>query len=177
MTRSEFFGKCLRWACRSLGLALFFTPLGGTFAASPLKAYTGDNATFVTSTLDGTPYDLADHRGEAVLVNFWATWCPPCVEELPSMQQLAELLEEEPFALIIINMGEEPRVVASFVDKLDLDLTVLIDTDGTVTRDWGVFAYPSTFLVDPDGKITHVSYGEADWTDPKIVSIIEATLP
>jgi len=92
------------------------------------------------------------------------------------MQQLAERLAAEPFTLVTINVGEEPQVVANFVDSLDLDLTVLIDTDGTITRDWGVFAYPSTFLVDPDGHITHVRYGEAVWTDPEIVSIIEAAL-
>ena len=176
MNRSGGLGANRRRARYGLWLVLSAASLGA-LAAPPLKPYAGDEASFVAPTLAGEPYDLAAHRGEVVLVNFWATWCPPCIKEMPSMAALAERLADEPFALVAINMGEEPAAVAAFVDALGLELTVLIDTDGTVTREWGVFAYPSTFLVDPDGHITHARYGEADWTDPEIVAIIESALP
>lgn len=161
---------------RWLWLFLSVAPLGA-LAAPALKPYAGEQATFVLPTLAGEPYALAKHRGEAVLVNFWATWCPPCVKEMPSLERLAERLAGEPFALVTINLGETPDVVAAFVEAHDLELTVLIDADGAASRNWGVFAYPSTFLVDPDGRITHVRYGEAEWNDPAIVSMIESVLP
>ena len=159
-----------------LWLFLSLAPLAA-LAAPTLKPYAGEQATFVLPTLAGEPYALTEHRGKAVLVNFWATWCPPCVKEMPSLQRLAERLAAEPFALVTINLGETPDVVAAFVEAHDLELTVLLDADGAAGRDWGVFAYPSTFLVDPDGRITHVRYGEADWNDPAIVSVIESVLP
>lgn len=147
-------------------------------SAGQLVRYVGDSLPpFTLSDTDGELHAIPDYFGNVILVNFWATWCAPCIREMPSMERLAERLAESPFTLLAVNAGEEPDVVNPFLERLELDLTVLLDQDGTAGRDWGVFAYPTTVLLDPDGKATWIVRGEFDWESPAAIAAISSMLP
>ena len=162
--------------------ALFMVTLaspGGAAIAQALKEFTGDlqPTAFVLDDLLGNPHALNDYRGQVVLLNFWATWCPPCVHEMPSMQQLSVKMTGKPFSIIAVNLAEEAGVIKSFLERMEIDFTIVLDRDGVVSRDWQVFAYPSSFLLDSSGQISHVRYGEADWSSSDTISLIESMLP
>lgn len=128
--------------------------------------------------LAGVHRALADHKGQVVVVNFWATWCPPCIKELPSMQALWEMHEGPSFAMLAINVGENADEVELFVESFDspIDFSILLDSDLDVARRWKVVAMPTTFVIDKSGAVVYRALGERDWTQPEIVNAIEALL-
>ena len=113
--------------------------------------------------LQGQPWELAALRGRAVLINFWATWCAPCKEEMPTLQTLAEL-EGERLAVLAVNVREPLPRVRRYVQSAGLTLTVLPDPRGDITRDWGMTVFPSTVLIDASGRPRQVITGAVDWT-------------
>ena len=128
-------------------------------------------------TLDGQPLALADLRGKVVLVNFWATWCEPCVEEMPSLQRLRDRLGAARCEVLAVNYQEgEPRIRA-FLQKVPLDLPIVRDTDGGVARAWKVRIFPTTFVVDADQSIRYLLTGGLDWAEPAVERRIRALLP
>lgn len=144
-----------------------------------LKPWTGANPAppIELKTLDGQPFTLEQMRGKVVLVNFWATWCEPCVEEMPSMQKLRARLAGKPFEVIAVNHQEgEPRI-RGFLKKVPLDFPIVRDTDGAVTRGWQARIFPSSYLVDAEGKIRYVLAGATDWAAPDAVKTVESLLP
>ena len=128
---------------------------------------------------EGEPVALAERRGRVVMLNFWATWCGPCIEELPSLDRLATALADEPFELIAVNMGDSPEALGAFLDRLGLDpgFTIALDVDGDVTREWGLFAYPTTVLLDAEGRAVRVRYGATDWDAPEVIELIRSLMP
>lgn len=157
-------------------------PMGPTVtAAAPpdgarrLAPYRGDPVPppLDLPDLQGRLQRLADHRGRVLLINFWASWCPPCVHEMPSMQRLARRLEGRPFEILAVNLGEAPQTVAAFVETLGLDFPVLLDADGSALRDWKIFAYPTSFLLDKQGRIRYALFGAVDWLEPETLARIE----
>ena len=113
--------------------------------------------------LSGKAWDLATLRGRAVLINFWATWCAPCKEEMPTLQTLADL-EGDGLAVLAVNVREPlPRVVR-YVQQAGLSFTVLPDPRGDITRAWGMTVFPTTVLVDTQGRPQRVVSGAVDWT-------------
>ena len=127
-------------------------------------------------TPEGAPYSLQQLRGKVVLVNFWATWCEPCIAEMPALQRLHDQLAAEGFAVLAVNYQEGPARINSFIQKLKLTLPVVRDTDGSVARSWGARVFPANYLVDRGGNIRHSMSGAADWTSPALVSTIRALL-
>lgn len=120
---------------------------------------------------------LDDLRGQVVLVNFWASWCPPCVHEMPSMEQLAGQLKGRPFRMIAVNMAEDPDTVRHFLEeRVRFTQPVLLDRDGKALRDWKVFAFPTTYLLDHRGRIRYGVYGAVDWMAPEQRQVIERLL-
>lgn len=121
--------------------------------------------------LDGRTQRLSLQRGKVVLVNFWATWCPPCRKELPSMQRLWEQLKTEPFAMHAIDIGETEEQILPFIFSTGTELTfpILLDRDTALLRQWPVIAIPTTFVVDKHGRIAYRSVGGREWDDPKLV--------
>ena len=122
----------------------------------------------------GELVSLEDYRDKVVLVNFWATWCPPCVHELPSMQSLRDALDGQPFEILALNMGEDPAMVGKFLDRFGTKLTfpILLHADRQVAIDWNVRAMPTTMLVDKKGKLVSVVKGARTWDSEEVVNAI-----
>ena len=127
--------------------------------------------------LAGRTHTLADYRGQVVLVNFWATWCEPCREEMPSMQRLRERLAARPFTILAVNYGESEIRASDFVKRSALDLTVLLDPGQAAARAWRVRILPASVLVGPDGRARYAVIGEIDWMSADAVATVERLLP
>jgi len=126
--------------------------------------------------LDGRTQDLAQLRGRVVLVNFWASWCPPCVREMPSMQRLQEKLAGRPFTILAVNMAEPDQAVRAFLSKMKVDFPVPLDRDGAVLKRWKVFVFPTSFVLDTQGNIRLGVFGEVEWDSPEVMEKVVGLL-
>ena len=111
-----------------------------------------------------------NYKGKVTVVNFWATWCPPCVEEIPSLNNLRKEMKGKPFELISVNYAEDRQRVEKFLRQVNVDFPVLLDETGRVSADWNVLVYPSTFVISPKGKITHGVNGAILWDSPEVIT-------
>ena len=118
---------------------------------------------------DGKTVSLNDFRGKVVLLNIWATWCPPCVEEIPSLNRLKQEMQGNKFQLISINYAESPQHIREFMRKVAVDFPVLVDPDGKLSAQWKVVAFPSTFVIGPDGNIHYGVNAAIHWDAPEVV--------
>ena len=159
----------------SLLLALCGLMLGaGAAHGGELKPWTG-GATPPLALKDpaGKAHDLAAYRGKVVLVNFWATWCAPCREEMPSMQALRERLAGKGFEVLAVNLMESEEKITAFRESELIDLPVLMDRDGAAAKRWKVRMLPISFVIDRQGAIRYQLVGEANWTGPDVAPVIE----
>jgi peroxiredoxin len=141
------------------------------FAAGGLVPWNGGAApALALQDLAGREVRLADLRGRTVVVNFWATWCAPCVAEMPSLQALHESLADDGVRVLAVNMQENPSRVRAFVERLALTFTVVRDPDGRTGRAWGARALPTSFVIAPDGRVALVAMGEVDWAERETVA-------
>ena len=129
---------------------------------------------FELSDLDGDRHRLSDYRGRVVIVNFWATWCPPCRAEMPSMQSAWEQLEHEGIMMLGIDVGEDEDTIFQFTADYPVDFPLLLDLDSQVTAQWPVRGLPTTFIVDPQGNIVYRAIGSREWDDPELLAQIRA---
>lgn len=127
--------------------------------------------------LDGRVHRLADYRGKVVLVNFWATWCVPCRDEMPSIQRLKEKLAGKPFEVLAVNLDEPEARVRKFLTQMKVDFTVLLDPEKKAARAWNARVLPASFVVGPDGGIRYSLVGDLDWADDRVVSRVAELLP
>jgi len=118
-------------------------------------------------------HTLQDYRGRVVLVNFWASWCGPCVVEMPSMQRLQNAMTGKPFTLLAVNVEESPGTVWKFAARVGIHFPLLLDREGQAAYDWGIDLYPTSFLIDPQGRVQYVAYGPRKWDDPEMIQAIE----
>ena len=128
--------------------------------------------------LDGRTHDLAALRGKVVLVNFWATWCPPCRREMPSMQRLKDALAGEAFEVLAVDVGEDSDTIHAFTSQLDATLAfpILLDTRSRAMQAWKVAGLPTTYLVDKQGRIVASAIGGREFEHPEMVAAIRALL-
>ncbi|MCW8919780.1 MAG: TlpA family protein disulfide reductase [Gammaproteobacteria bacterium] len=133
---------------------------------------------FTLRDADGESYRLSALRGQPVIVNFWATWCPPCREEMPSMQRAWESLQPQGVVLLAINVGESADTIFQFTGNTQLDFPILLDEDGTVSEAWPLKGLPTTFVIDPQGRIVYSAIGGREWDDPKLLQpVLELRRP
>ena len=133
---------------------------------------------FTLPDLDGKPVKLSAYRGRVVLVNFWATWCPPCRREMPSMERLSLRLKDQPFVILAVNQQEEADQVFAFTGQLDPAPTfpILFDRNSAVSHAWDVLGLPSSFIVDKQGRVVYRAMGGRDFDHPEIEQTIRALL-
>jgi thiol-disulfide isomerase/thioredoxin len=143
--------------------------------AGQLEPYKGLAQTPALSLEDlgHKPHRLQNFRGQVVLVNFWASWCGPCVMEMPSLQRLQKAMTGKPFTLLAVNVEESSGTVWKFAAKVGIKFPLLLDRDGQTATDWGIDIYPTSFLIDPQGHVQYVAYGPRDWDDPEMIQVIE----
>jgi thiol-disulfide isomerase/thioredoxin len=127
----------------------------------------------VLRDLAGHEVDLKSLQGRVVLVNFWATWCEPCIAEMPSIQRLQTQLDGKPFAVLAVNYAESSAKVQAWLAKSKLSLHVLLDPDNKASDDWGARGLPMTFLVDAGGHLRYQTFGERDWSAPASAGVVE----
>jgi thiol-disulfide isomerase/thioredoxin len=121
----------------------------------------------------GARHTLEESLGRVTLVNFWATWCPPCVHEIPSMNRLAGDYRDDEFAIVSINFKEDADHIMSFMEEVQVDFPVLMDLDGAIAAEWRVFAFPSSFLLDREGRIRYSVNSAIEWDTDEIREVID----
>lgn len=151
----------------------------GPVQAGELMKYEGEALPeFSLSDMQGNQHSLSDYRGKVVMVNFWATYCGPCIKEMPSMQRLKEKLSGKPFAILAVDMAEEKSAVERFLQKHDIkvDFPILLNPEGDVVENWMITAVPTTFIVDPQGKIRYALFGGIEWDKPDVIETINGLM-
>jgi len=131
---------------------------------------------FNLADLKGASHTLSEYRGKVVLVNFWASWCVPCVTEMPGMQRLQQALEDQPFEILAINVSESENRVREFIKRMNLNLRILLDSNGEVFRAWNGKVLPTSYLLDGSGRIRYRVVGPMEWDSEEARKIIEVLI-
>jgi thiol-disulfide isomerase/thioredoxin len=142
--------------------------------AQAWKPWDGPTPDLRARTLEGRELRLPDYAGRTVLVNFWATWCVPCVAEMPSLERLRRKLAPERVEVVAVNFQENAARIQPFVERLGVTFPIVRDHDGTLRTAWRVGVFPSTYVIGPDQRVRFVAVGEVDWDNPDVESRIRA---
>lgn len=128
--------------------------------------------------VDGANLRLSELRGKVVVVNFWATWCPPCRREMPALERLNQLMRGQPFAIVGIDAGEELEDVLGFRASVTPapSFRLLLDRDGKALKAFGVSGLPTTIVLDREGRMVYKALGARKFDDPAIVAILRALI-
>lgn len=169
-----------RLIIRTIILLLLIAALGYTlysnFSTSKERVAVGDIAPdFVLTDLNGTKHQLSDYRGKGVFLNFWGTWCKPCKDEMPYMDNQYQVYKNKDVEILAVNIDETKLAVSKFVEQYGLTFPVVIDKGGQVTKRYDIGPIPSTFLIDKDGKIVKIITGSL--TEAMIQDYMEMIKP
>ena len=124
---------------------------------------------FTLPDLAGKQVRLGDYRGKVVILNFWGTFCPPCVEEMPSLEKLYRALRAKGLEVVAVSVDESVSDIEAFRDRFGLSFLILHDKDARVAKAYQTFKYPETYVVDRDGKLVSKAIGAVDWIDPPLI--------
>jgi len=124
----------------------------------------------------GRAIRLADLRGKVVVVNFWATWCPPCVEELPSLDRFARTYGPRGVEVVAISVDDDVKLYRDFLQARNLSLRTVRDPSKSVAMQYGTFKYPETYIADRQGHLVRKIVGGADWMDPRVTEMFDELL-
>ena len=156
--------------------------LSSAYGETP-SPYAGDSLVnsqapeFTLKDVDGKAVSLASYKGTVVLLNFWATWCPSCRDEMPAMTKLSQQFKNRKFSIIAVSTDRSFSYVRDFLKKHPADFTVLVDDELAVSRSlYKVFVLPMSFLIDKKGMIVERYYGGENWTDPEIARRIDGLM-
>lgn len=155
--------------------------LGRPVLAAPELAYTvspwqGPTPPLQALDTSGKTWRLGELRGRAVLINFWASWCEPCRAEMPTLQQIADLYGPDKLLVLALNFKEHPNRAIQFAASTGLSLPVLLDPQGQAAKAWGVKVFPTTLLIDRQGRARQRVQGEVDWTGAPAAKMVDALL-
>jgi len=167
-----------RKAARLAAVLLAAACAGAHAAGGELKPW-GGGATppLALRDADGKEHKLADYRGKVVVLNFWATWCEPCREEMPSMQRLQDKLAGKPFAILAVDFGEGPPRIREFLAKVPVRFTILLDRNLSAAGAWNVKVLPTSLVVDANQRIRYSVVGDVKWDSPAVERKIRELLP
>lgn len=121
----------------------------------------------------GRGRSLSELRGKVVLVNFWATWCPPCLDEMPSMQQLQRRMANQPFEMLALSVDDSWQTVNRFMKNNAFTLPVYADFDKRISTLYGTHMWPETYIVDKKGRIAYKVVGPKDWTSSEVLKFLD----
>lgn len=124
---------------------------------------------FTLTGEDGRTYRLADYRGQVVLINFWASWCPPCRFEMPSLERLWQKIKGKGIIILAVNVGENQDTIFEFMGQYPMSFPLPMDLDGEVVKAYPVTGLPTSYIVSPQGLVTHRAVGSREWDDPKLI--------
>lgn len=166
---------------RFLGPAIaIVVVLGAMFAVQQLQQERGGSweaPDFTLSDLDGKTVRLGDLRGQVVFLNLWATWCPPCRAEMPSMETLYQRFRGRGFAMLAVAEDSDGATsVAPFVAELGLTFPILLDTENLLPPRYGVTGYPETFIIDREGRVVKHVIGPENWARPEMIAYVDGLL-
>jgi len=164
MRRVALLVLCLLLAPLPVAAAQTLTPLPGGIVAPD----------FELLDTEGNTHRLSDYLGKTVIINFWTTWCPPCREEIPSMNRAWATLRDENVVMLAINMGEDEDTIFVFTADYPATFPLLLDRDGKVIEDWPVKGLPTTYVVAPDGTLAYRAIGGRQWDEPAFLEQIRA---
>ncbi|HEB58618.1 MAG TPA: TlpA family protein disulfide reductase [Gammaproteobacteria bacterium] len=131
---------------------------------------------FVLTGEDGRTYRLSDYRGKVVVLNFWATWCPPCRFEMPAMERAWKKLRGSGVVILAINVGEDEDAIFEFFGNTPVTFPIPMDRRGEVVKAFHVTGLPTTYLVDPAGIVTHRAMGTREWDDAAMLAWLRGRL-
>jgi peroxiredoxin len=160
--------KKIRFLILAGCLALFITACG----EKPVASVGNPAPDFDTLDLDGKIWSLSKLKGKVVFINFWATWCSPCREEMPSMQRLYTKLPKDKFEMIALFNNDKKPAVRNFVSQLGLTFPILSDEHNFAGTKYGLTGLPETFIVDKQGVIREKIIGPAKWDSPENVEML-----
>jgi thiol-disulfide isomerase/thioredoxin len=137
--------------------------------SADLRPWTGGPAPVLElKDLAGANHKLEAYRGKVVVLNFWATWCEPCRDEMPSFNKLRQAFAGQPVMLLAVNVGEDAARIAEFTRKVPVEFPILLDRDARASREWKVRVMPTTFILGRDGRIRYTYAGGRDWADAAV---------
>ena len=143
----------------------------------PLQAWTQSaRRTLALTTLEGASASLDAYRGKVMVANLWATWCAPCLDEMPTLERLRYALEGRAAEVVAISVGDTPARVKRFLEQLPVDVPILLDRDRTALEAWQTRVLPSTYILDTAGRPRWRYVGERNWDDPVVLRAIDALL-
>lgn len=129
---------------------------------------------FSLTDINGNKVTLSEYKGRVVFLNFWATWCVTCEEEMPSMEKLYQRFKDEPFAMLTVSIDKEgEKQIRPYIEKFGLTFPVLIDSDSTVAKLYKTTGVPETFILNKEGVIVHKAVGPRDWSRQTVMETFE----
>ncbi|WP_299877691.1 peroxiredoxin [uncultured Cocleimonas sp.] len=129
---------------------------------------------FVLPDMQNKAHSLSDYLGKPVIVTFWATWCPPCIKELPSFNRAWAKLKDEGIVVLGININEDIETIESFKLQYPIDFTILRDEASEQIENWNMTGLPTTFIVDAEGRVVYQAMGEREWDNDNIINKVRA---
>lgn len=133
---------------------------------------TPDAPDFLLRDLNEKIYELENFEGKPLIVNFWATWCPPCRKEMPSMNRAWEKIKDEGINMVAINYAEDEESVRAYIKKHPVDFTILLDESGEEFENWSIRGLPTTLILDPKGHVVYQAVGDREWDNDKLLDMI-----
>jgi peroxiredoxin len=131
---------------------------------------------FAGKMMDAKSVNLQDYRGRFVLLNFWATWCSPCLKEMPDLENAYNEMGQEKLVVLAVGMGESVKKIKAFFNKYGFTFPLLADNKMKITKLYGVRNIPVTYLIDPDGVVLGRALGVRDWASPDLIAFIDSRL-
>jgi peroxiredoxin len=135
----------------------------------------GDRAPgFSLPRLPSGNLSLADFRGKVVVLNFWATWCPPCVAETPSLETFAAKMQDRGVAVVGVSVDQDPGALQKFVEAYHLTYPIAQDPGRDVPARYGTYKFPETYIIDRSGHVADKIIGATNWTDPRMIAFVDS---
>lgn len=165
--------KTWQWAILGAIIALVILRLTSMKPSGPVKI--GETAPrFTVPALQHGAIKLQAYRGKVVVLNFWATWCPPCVEETPSLEAFAQRVKDDGVIVLGVSVDEHEPALKKFAADYHLTYPIGRDPGGALAAHYGTYKFPETYIIDRTGRVAEKIIGAMDWTDPRMLAFVES---